>query len=66
MKWPNLGQTLENLRQRDEDFTLDTISSDAFAYFSGLVVPGVSISLPSFLSGLVKKRGGFIFLWVAT
>jgi hypothetical protein len=42
MKWPNLGETLDNLKQRDEDFTLDTISSDAFAYFSGLVVPGVS------------------------
>ncbi|KFH44670.1 hypothetical protein ACRE_045160 [Hapsidospora chrysogenum ATCC 11550] len=40
MKWPNLGETLDNLKQRDEDFALDTISSDAFAYFSGLVVPG--------------------------
>lgn len=42
MKWPNLDETLENLKQRDEEFSLDTISSDAFAFFSGLVVPGVS------------------------
>ena len=42
MKWPNLAETLETLRQRDQEFTLDTISSDAFAFFSGLVIPGVS------------------------
>lgn len=42
MKWPNLGETLDNLKQRDAEFSLDTISSDAFAFFSGLVVPGVS------------------------
>lgn len=41
MKWPNLAETLDNLRARDEDFSLDTISSDAFAYFSGLILPGV-------------------------
>lgn len=33
---------MECLRQKDEDFALDSISSDAFAYFSGLVLPGVS------------------------
>lgn len=42
MKWPNLRETMECLRQKDEDFALDSISSDAFAYFSGLVLPGVS------------------------
>lgn len=42
MKWPNLGETMENLQQKDEEFALDSISSDAFAYFSGLVLPGVS------------------------
>lgn len=42
MKWPNPNDTLENLRQHDEDFRLDAISSDAFAFFSGLVLPGVS------------------------
>jgi hypothetical protein len=43
MKWPNLAETLDNLRQRDEEFSLDAISSDAFAFFSGLVVPGVGL-----------------------
>lgn len=42
MKWPNLAATLQNLRQRDEEMSLDSISSDAFAFFSGLVLPGVS------------------------
>jgi hypothetical protein len=42
MKWPNLNQTLDKLKQRDADSTLDDISSDAFAFFSGLVLPGVS------------------------
>lgn len=45
MKWPNLAQTLECLKERDEEFTLDDISSDAFAFFSGLVLPGVSVKL---------------------
>lgn len=45
LKWPNLGATLEALKQRDQAFTLDTISSDAFAFFSGLVLPGVSHQL---------------------
>ncbi|KAG5985280.1 hypothetical protein E4U55_007383 [Claviceps digitariae] len=40
MKWPNLNNTMENLRLHDEEFRLDTISSDAFAFFSGLVLPG--------------------------
>ncbi|UKZ64407.1 uncharacterized protein TrAtP1_005623 [Trichoderma atroviride] len=44
MKWPNLRETMECLRQKDEDFALDSISSDAFAYFSGLVLPGPTFS----------------------
>ncbi|GAB0135536.1 hypothetical protein EsDP_00003871 [Epichloe bromicola] len=40
MKWPNLNSTMENLRLHDEEFRLDSISSDAFAFFSGLVLPG--------------------------
>ena len=40
MKWPNLSQTLERLREQDEDDALDTISSHALAFFSGLVLPG--------------------------
>lgn len=42
MKWPNLDRTLESLKEYDESFLLDQISSDAFAFFSGLVLPGVS------------------------
>jgi hypothetical protein len=45
MKWPNLNAALENLRVHDEEFRLDSISSDAFAFFSGLVLPGVSLSV---------------------
>jgi hypothetical protein len=41
MKWPNLNETLDALRQRDEENSLDSISSDAYAFFSGLVLPGV-------------------------
>lgn len=44
MKWPNLAETIDNLRARDEEFSLDTISSDAFAFFSGLILPGVRFS----------------------
>ncbi|KAK2589862.1 hypothetical protein QQS21_012461 [Conoideocrella luteorostrata] len=40
MKWPNLSNVMENLRIHDEEFRLDSISSDAFAFFSGLVLPG--------------------------
>lgn len=43
MKWPNLNDTLDNLDDKDEQFALDTISSDALAYFSGLILPGVSL-----------------------
>ncbi|KAE9573799.1 hypothetical protein CGMCC3_g10102 [Colletotrichum fructicola] len=40
MKWPNLGQTLDSMKQRDIEASLDIISSDALAFFSGLVLPG--------------------------
>ncbi|KAK0634872.1 hypothetical protein B0T17DRAFT_481537 [Bombardia bombarda] len=40
MKWPNLAETLACLRQRDEENTLDLVSSHALAFFSGLVLPG--------------------------
>ncbi|KAK5658600.1 hypothetical protein OQA88_1993 [Cercophora sp. LCS_1] len=40
MKWPNLSAALAALKQRDEDNTLDDISSHAMAFFSGLVLPG--------------------------
>lgn len=42
MKWPNLGNTLSALRQGYEASNLDAISSHAMAFFSGLVLPGVS------------------------
>ncbi|KAF9870122.1 hypothetical protein CkaCkLH20_12356 [Colletotrichum karsti] len=42
MKWPNLGQTLDNMKQRDIEASLDIISSDALAFFSGLVLPGAT------------------------
>ena len=40
MKWPNLTETLESLRQKDQENALDAISSDSFAFFTGLIVPG--------------------------
>ncbi|KAK3371714.1 hypothetical protein B0T24DRAFT_334544 [Lasiosphaeria ovina] len=40
MKWPNLGETLESLRDRDARSTLDVVSSHTMAFFSGLVLPG--------------------------
>lgn len=42
MKWPNLEETLDKLRQGNADATVDGVSSDAMAFFSGLVLPGVS------------------------
>ena len=41
MKWPNLAETVDNLKQRDADGSLDAVSSHAMAFFSGLVLPGV-------------------------
>ncbi|OAA66451.1 hypothetical protein SPI_01027 [Niveomyces insectorum RCEF 264] len=40
MKWPNLAATVANLKQRDADGSLESISSHAMAFFSGLVLPG--------------------------
>lgn len=40
MKWPNLRDTLDTLYQRADDDSLDSISSDSMAFFSGLVLPG--------------------------
>ncbi|KAB5582707.1 hypothetical protein GE09DRAFT_279919 [Coniochaeta sp. 2T2.1] len=40
MKWPNLAATLNVLSKRDQDSTLDLVSSHAMAFFSGLVLPG--------------------------
>ncbi len=42
MKWPNLAETVANLKRRDAESSLDTISSHAMAFFSGLILPGVS------------------------
>lgn len=43
MKWPNLRETLDALRQGDKASSLDEISSHAMAFFSGLVLPGVGL-----------------------
>ncbi|KAI0181444.1 hypothetical protein GGR52DRAFT_38662 [Hypoxylon sp. FL1284] len=40
MKWPNLTETLIELKQRDAEGALLTVSSHAMAFFSGLVLPG--------------------------
>ncbi|KAJ3577126.1 hypothetical protein NPX13_g3439 [Xylaria arbuscula] len=42
MKWANLAETLDVLKERDAEGSLLTISSHAMAFFSGLVLPGVS------------------------
>lgn len=46
MKWPNLSETLEELKERDAEGALMPVSSHAMAFFSGLVLPGVSIYHP--------------------
>ncbi|KAI0402166.1 hypothetical protein F4802DRAFT_608927 [Xylaria palmicola] len=40
MKWPNLAETLDVLKERDAEGSLLTVSSHAMAFFSGLVLPG--------------------------
>ncbi|PNH71474.1 hypothetical protein VD0001_g6076 [Verticillium dahliae] len=42
MKWPNLAETMDHMRRRDADDTLDLISSDALAFFSGFILPGAT------------------------
>ncbi len=50
MKWPNLDATMDELRRRDAEGTSVTVSSHAMAFFSGLVLPGVSPSFPPLLA----------------
>ncbi|KAI0536882.1 hypothetical protein GGR58DRAFT_373038 [Xylaria digitata] len=40
MKWSNLAETLDALKERDADGSSLTISSHTMAFFSGLVLPG--------------------------
>ncbi|ORY64060.1 uncharacterized protein BCR38DRAFT_485200 [Pseudomassariella vexata] len=40
MKWPNLNQTLEALKQREAEGSLLDVSSHTMAFFSGIVLPG--------------------------
>ncbi|RYC60977.1 hypothetical protein CHU98_g5238 [Xylaria longipes] len=40
MKWSNLAETLDILKERDAEGSLLTISSHTMAFFSGLVLPG--------------------------
>ncbi|KAI1388842.1 uncharacterized protein F4822DRAFT_259963 [Hypoxylon trugodes] len=42
MKWPNLAETIDELKQREAEGTLITVSSHAMAFFSGLVLPGAT------------------------
>ncbi len=42
MKWPNLNDTLEAIKGLEEERASEAPSSDAFAFLSGLVLPGVS------------------------
>jgi hypothetical protein len=42
MKWPNLNETLDALRLRTSDASVLDVSSHTMAFFSGLVLPGVS------------------------
>lgn len=44
MKWPNLNDTLDAIRELEEEPASSAPSSDAFAFLSGLVLPGVSSS----------------------
>ena len=53
MKWPNLAETVDNLKRRDADGSLDSISSHAMAFFSGLVLPGVCLSSQPSLSPFI-------------
>ncbi|TQV90087.1 VTC domain-containing protein [Cordyceps javanica] len=40
LKWPNLGETLDALRDSEDEVASDPVSSHAYAFFSGLVLPG--------------------------
>lgn len=57
MKWPNLRDTLEALRQGEKAGTLDTISSHSMAFFSGLVLPGVCVSFTAATPSILRQIG---------
>lgn len=40
LKWPNLAETLDAVKRIEDEPTFDAASSDAYAFFSGLVLPG--------------------------
>ncbi|KAI4599257.1 hypothetical protein KJ359_002216 [Pestalotiopsis sp. 9143b] len=40
MRWPNLDETLDSLKQNEVDGNLPNLSSHTMAFFSGLVLPG--------------------------
>ncbi|KAM3550276.1 hypothetical protein ARSEF4850_008428 [Beauveria asiatica] len=40
LKWPNLDETLDALREARDEPDSNAVSSDAYAFFSGLVLPG--------------------------
>ncbi|OAA77092.1 hypothetical protein LEL_06776 [Akanthomyces lecanii RCEF 1005] len=40
LKWPNLGETLDAVKRIEDEPAFDAASSDAYAFFSGLVLPG--------------------------
>ncbi|KAI0433282.1 hypothetical protein F5Y09DRAFT_299618 [Xylaria sp. FL1042] len=42
MKWSNLAETLDVLKERDAEGSLLSISSHTMAFFSGLVLPGAT------------------------
>lgn len=44
MKWPNLNATTDAISRRDAEGSSVSVSSHAMAFFSGLVLPGVSIN----------------------
>lgn len=49
MKWPNLSETVDRMKEMKANGTLD-VSSDAMAFFSGLILPGVRSAAPTLCS----------------
>jgi hypothetical protein len=44
MKWPNLAKVDDVLKEKDlEDIALEDRSSDAMSYFTGVILPGVTL-----------------------
>ena len=62
MKWPNLNDTLDSIRELEEEPASEAPSSDAFAFLSGLVLPGVSLRRP--WSILVTKQSQPTFSFI--